>query len=189
MTSPNSLEKIIPQSLASLFQCAQIQHSGLLGIRTPFQYPDGGIVDIYVEPRPNARGEYEVIDMGDAMLFLSMHTPEGEPSPFQLSFADETCLTIGIEAEHDILKAKAADMDHIAAAVMNEEVRADQTVNPNTRVITAPRRAARLKHRSALLPYADLDGNNRSTMSGKIEKLHPPTMRPPLDQKTNQRSK
>ena len=119
MTSPNSLEKIIPQSLASLFQCAQIQHSGLLGIQTPFQYPDGGIVDIYVEPRPNARGEYEVSDMDDAMLFLSMHTPDGEPSPFQLSFADETCLTIGIEAEHDILKAKAADMDHIAAAVLN----------------------------------------------------------------------
>ena len=80
---------------------------GLLRIRTPFQFPDGGIVDIYVEPRPNARGEYEVSDMGDAMLFLSMHTPEGEPSPLHISLAEEICSTIGVHTEHGLLKAKA----------------------------------------------------------------------------------
>lgn len=118
MTSPNSLEKSIPQSLASLFQCAQIPHSGLLGIRTPFQYPDSGIIDIYVEPRPDAEGEYEVSDMGDAWLFLSLHTPEGEPSPLQIGLADEICSTIGVHTEHGILKAKAASRNHIAAAIL-----------------------------------------------------------------------
>ena len=118
MTSTNSLEKIVPQSLGSLFQCAQIQHSGLLGIRTPFQYPDGGIVDIYVEPRPNAEGEYEVSDMGDAWHFLSIHTPEGEPSPLQIGLAEEICSTIGVQTEHGLLKAKAAGRYHTAAAVL-----------------------------------------------------------------------
>lgn len=118
MLSPNSLENIIRQNLPSLFQCAQIPHSGLLRIPTPFQYPDGGIVDIFVEPRPNAEGEYEVSDMGDAWLFLSIHTPEEEPSPLQISLADEIRSTIGVEEEHGLLKAKAASREHIAAAVL-----------------------------------------------------------------------
>lgn len=118
MTSTNSLETIIQQSLASLFQCAQIPHSGLLRIRTPFQYPDGSVVDIFVEPRPDAEGEYAVSDMGDAWLFLSIHTPEGEPSPLQIRLADEIRSTIGVEEEHGLLKAKASGRDRITAAVL-----------------------------------------------------------------------
>lgn len=56
--------------LPSLFECL-MEPEGVVRIRTPLLYPDGGYVDVFVVQRDE---EYVVTDYGDALGWLRMES-------------------------------------------------------------------------------------------------------------------
>lgn len=113
-----SLEETLQRHLAARFQTSRIPHSGLLRIRTPFQYPDGEAIDVYIEPASGTRDDYEVSDMGDAGRHLAMNAAEGKPTPRQLAAAAGICRSSGTTLDADIIKTGAAGKEQIPSAVL-----------------------------------------------------------------------
>ena len=63
-------------------------------MRTPFMYPDGDIVDIFVIERD---GSYIFTDYGEALGWLGMQSDRGRLSDNQRRLVDDVCLTLGVE--------------------------------------------------------------------------------------------
>jgi hypothetical protein len=66
----------------------------MIRVRTPFLYPDGGIIDLFVLERD---GRIEVTDFGEALGWLRLQSPGGQLSPKQKRLVEDVCLTLGIE--------------------------------------------------------------------------------------------
>lgn len=76
-----------------LFECSPAPREGIR-VRTPFLYPDGGIIDVFVLERQN---RVEVTDFGEALGWLRMQSPRGQLSPKQRRLIEDVCLTLGVE--------------------------------------------------------------------------------------------
>ena len=61
--NPSDLCHSLRESLPGLFACA-VAPRAAVRVRTPFMYPDGDIVDVFVEERG---AEYVVTDYGEAL--------------------------------------------------------------------------------------------------------------------------
>jgi hypothetical protein len=76
-----------------LFVCGPGAKEGVR-VRTPFLYPDGGVIDVFVIPRD---GRFEVTDFGEALGWLRMQSVGGQLSPKQRRMVEDVCLTLGVE--------------------------------------------------------------------------------------------
>jgi len=76
-----------------LFVCSPGAKEGVR-VRTPFLYPDGGVIDVFVLPRD---GRFEVTDFGEALGWLRMQSVGGQLSPKQRRMVEDVCLTLGVE--------------------------------------------------------------------------------------------
>jgi len=76
-----------------LFECSPAPREGIR-VRTPFLYPDGGIIDVFVLERG---GCIEVTDFGEALGWLRMQSVRGQLSPKQKRLIEDVCLTLGVE--------------------------------------------------------------------------------------------
>ncbi len=63
-------------------------------MRTPFLYPDGDYIDVFVVERD---GGLEVTDYGEALGWLQMQLRNDQLSPKQRRLLDDVCLTLGVE--------------------------------------------------------------------------------------------
>lgn len=59
-----------------LFECSPAPRQGIR-VRTPFLYPDGGVIDVFVIER---QGYVEVTDFGEALGWLRMQSVGGQLS-------------------------------------------------------------------------------------------------------------
>lgn len=75
------------------FECSSAPRQGIR-VRTPFLYPDGSIIDVFVLERG---GRIEVTDFGEALGWLRLQSPGGRLSPKQRRLVEDVCLTLGIE--------------------------------------------------------------------------------------------
>lgn len=66
MTEPISDQ--LAGSLSSLFECSATER-GAVRVRTPFLYPDGGVIDVFVGQRDAG---FTVTDFGEALGWLRM---------------------------------------------------------------------------------------------------------------------
>ncbi|MFQ3639918.1 MAG: DUF1828 domain-containing protein [Chloracidobacterium sp.] len=82
---------------SSLFECSPAPKEGVLRVRTPFMYPDGGVIDVFVLPRD---GGFEVTDFGEALGWLRMQSVRGHLSAKQYRLVQDICLTLGVEFFH-----------------------------------------------------------------------------------------
>ncbi len=93
MLSPENLCEELGKGLSTLFQCSPAPQKGIR-VRTPFMYPDGGIVDVFVDR--DAHG-YLVTDFGDALGWLRNQTIKGSLTPRQRRLIDDVVLTLDVE--------------------------------------------------------------------------------------------
>lgn len=81
------------EDASPLFECSPGAKEGVR-LRTPFLYPDGGVIDVFVLQRD---GRLEVTDFGEALGWLRMQSVGGQLSPKQRRMIEDVCLTLGIE--------------------------------------------------------------------------------------------
>lgn len=63
-------------------------------VRTPFWYPDGGIIDLFVRERG---GVVSVTDLGEALGWLKLQSVAGKRSPKQDRLLHDVCQTLGVD--------------------------------------------------------------------------------------------
>jgi hypothetical protein len=96
-----------------LFECNPAPQEGVR-VRTPFLYPDGGIIDVFVLPRD---GHLEVTDFGEGLGWLRMQSVGGQLSPKQRRMVDDVCLTLGVELFRGQLMLRC-ETDTVSQAVV-----------------------------------------------------------------------
>lgn len=82
----------VKRGLSALFSCAEIR--GRIRIRTPFLYPDGEVVDLFLLQDD---GRVSVTDFGETTRWLKQQTSALRRTPNQLRLIQDVCLTLGIE--------------------------------------------------------------------------------------------
>ena len=87
-----TLRDSISEHLSAMFQCSDMD--GRVRIRTPFSYPDGDVVDLYVKQQ-NDGGV--VSDLGESSAWLRMQSSSLRRSPKQSALIEDVCRTLGIE--------------------------------------------------------------------------------------------
>ncbi len=105
---------VLRASLGELFECSETPR-GFVRVRTPFFYPDGGVIDLFVIRRD---GRLDVTDFGEALGWLRLQTPSGRRSPKQDSLVQDVCLTLGVELFKGQLVMRCKAPDDLAVAVM-----------------------------------------------------------------------
>lgn len=104
---------MIDASLSELFEDVTTQ-GGAAQVLTPMLYPDGGVVDVYIE---KALYDYLVTDYGDALSWLLMQSDSGKLSPTQGSRLDEILLAQGVEMANGELQLRCGDPGSLGEAV------------------------------------------------------------------------
>ena len=82
----------LQSGLGELF--AVSPRDGLLRVRTPFWYPDGGVVDVFVKERD---GKFTLSDLGEALGWLRSQSLSGRRTPRQQKLVQDVCVTQGVE--------------------------------------------------------------------------------------------
>ena len=105
---------LIAAQLGSLFQCSMTSR-GYTRVRTPFYYPDGGIVDLFLV---GTGGRQMITDFGEALGWLGSQSPKGRRTPKQDKLVQDVCLTHGVELYRGQLTARLASQDQLADMVI-----------------------------------------------------------------------
>ena len=78
--------------LGTLFECKP--HKEFVHVRTPFLYPDGGIIDVFVQLHDV---RFTVTDLGEALGWLRLQSVSAQRSPKQQRLLQDICMTLGVE--------------------------------------------------------------------------------------------
>jgi hypothetical protein len=87
--------------MGSMFTCAQVNE--YTRIRTPFLYPDGDIIDVFLQDK---NGQLTLTDLGETIRWLKMQTLAPKRSPKQNQLIQDVCLTHGVEFFRGMLNAR-----------------------------------------------------------------------------------
>jgi len=87
----------------------------LFRIRTPFWYPDGGVVDIFVKDHGTT---FTLTDLGEALGWLRMQTLANRRSPKQQKLIQDICTTQGVELFKGQLTLRCDDPERFSQAVI-----------------------------------------------------------------------
>jgi len=84
-------------------------------IRTPFLYPDGDVIDLFVR---EGNGVATVSDLGETLRWLKMQSLSPRRSQRQQKLVEDACLNHGIELYRGMLMARVRAGDDLASVVM-----------------------------------------------------------------------
>lgn len=98
--------------LAIFFACQE--ENGRLKITTPFLYPDGDYIDLYLIETPT--GPY-LTDLGETMGYLADHDISPRQSPKRRQIINDVLLTQGVELFRGELRVPLDDWDKSAWAI------------------------------------------------------------------------
>lgn len=105
--------EILGQSLGALFTCSRV--NGLTRVRTPFLYPDGDVIDLFVQEQ---NGSVTITDLGETMRWLRSQSISPRRSPKQTKLIEDVCLNHGLEFFRGMLLARVKPGDNFAAVAM-----------------------------------------------------------------------
>lgn len=105
--------EILGQSLGALFTCSQV--NGFTRVRTPFLYPDGDVIDLFVQEQ---NGSVTITDLGETMRWLRSQSISPRRSPKQTKLIEDVCLNHGLEFFRGMLLARVKPGDDFAAVAM-----------------------------------------------------------------------
>lgn len=83
----------VRSGLPELFWCLPAPENAVR-VRTPFYYPDGGIIDVFILP---TRQGWKVTDFAQALGWLRDQLPGMRLSEKQKRLVQDICLTLGVE--------------------------------------------------------------------------------------------
>jgi uncharacterized protein DUF1828 len=104
--------KIIAETLGSLFHCEQVNE--YVRIRTPFMYPDGDSVDLYLREHG---ASLTLTDLGEALQWLWTHQVSERRTKRQELLVQEIATRAGVEVFRDMLIVRLRDPQQMAQAV------------------------------------------------------------------------
>jgi len=108
-----SICETLRAGVGELFQCENV--GGYLRIRTPYLYPDGDYIDVFVKEQGD---ELTITDLGETTRWLRMQTVAMRRSPKQRQLIEDACLTHGLEFYRGMLLARcSADEKDLSATV------------------------------------------------------------------------
>jgi len=91
------------------------ERGGFLRVRTPFWYPDGGVVDVFVKERD---GKFTLTDLGEALGWLRNQSLSGRRSPRQQKLDQDVCLTQGVEFFKGQLVLRCEDLTRLSDGIV-----------------------------------------------------------------------
>ncbi|HNR55961.1 MAG TPA: DUF1828 domain-containing protein [Flavobacteriales bacterium] len=103
----------INASLGQQFMCSDV--NGFTRIRTPFLYPDGDVIDVFLKDRD---GILSVSDMGEGLNWLRMQTPAKRRSPKQNKLVEDVRKTLGLELFKGALVARVRPGEDLTPVVI-----------------------------------------------------------------------
>lgn len=105
-------EKIAAQ-LGSMFVCSTVdQH---VRIRTPFLYPDGDVIDVYLVEQ---NGKMALTDFGESLRWLRSQSSSMKKTPKQKMFVHDVCMTHRAELQNGMLLVRLESINALADAVI-----------------------------------------------------------------------
>lgn len=102
----------VTEKLGAMYECSE--HGNLLRIRTPFWYPDGGLVDIFIKQNGDT---FTLSDLGESSGWLRLQTLSGKRSPKQQRLIQDVCLTLGVEFYKGQLMMRCNDINKLPETV------------------------------------------------------------------------
>jgi len=106
----NEICQQISAGLGSFLQCAEV--NGFTRIRTPFFYPDGTVIDLFVREQ---EGSLIVSDLGETNRWLEMHALSEKRTAKQLLLIEGVRSSLGVDIFGGAIEARA-NPDELAAA-------------------------------------------------------------------------
>ena len=110
--NPSACE-ILGQGLGALFTCSEV--NGYTRIRTPFLYPDGDVIDLFVKEQ---NGCVTITDLGETLRWLRAQSISPRRSPKQNKLIEDVCLNHGLEFFRGMLLARVKPGDNFAAITL-----------------------------------------------------------------------
>lgn len=104
---------VLGRTLGRLFVCTP--HGDYQRIRTPYLYPDGDHIDLFVKEATD--GSIEVSDLGETTRWLRMQTLAPRRSAKQEALLDDIKLTHNVESFKGMLVARCRSGDDFAAVL------------------------------------------------------------------------
>lgn len=104
---------VLNARLGELFSCSSMD--GHTRIRTPFLYPDGDVIDLFVREGNDVA---TVSDLGETLRWLKMQSLSPRRSQRQQKLVEDVCLNHGIELYRGMLMARVRAGDDLASVVM-----------------------------------------------------------------------
>ncbi len=89
----------IADTIGQLYTCTEV--NGLVRIRTPYLYPDGDVIDLYLKPETQT-----LTDHGETLRWLDMQTVSQSLSKKQKFFLQDIQITYSIELFKGMLVTK-----------------------------------------------------------------------------------
>lgn len=111
---PASLHEFLQGTLGESFECSLTQLRAVQ-VRTPFLYPDGDLIDVFVEPRDSC---FLVTDYGETWGQIQMQSFSDELSWDQERMGKKICKRWGIELDRGHLALLVGDSARIGDAVL-----------------------------------------------------------------------
>ena len=99
--------------LSTMCECSPAPQ-GAVRVRTPFLYPDGDLIDVFVEVRD---GEYRVTDYGEALGWLWLQSSSERLTGNQSRMADDICTTLGVELNRGQVSLRSGGATDLGAAI------------------------------------------------------------------------
>lgn len=112
MTPQDLVSSVAP--LGALY-VATTTARGQLRVRTPFFYPDGGVVDVFLWQSADG---ITVSDLGESLGWLRLQTVGGKRSPKQSKLVADVCMTLGVDSVQGQLQRFCSDATTVADAVL-----------------------------------------------------------------------
>lgn len=107
-----SLCQDVAQGMGELFTCSQMD--GQVRIRTPYLYPDGDVIDLFLREKTEPA---TLTDLGETLRWLRMQTVSLNRSPKQKQLIEDICMTHGVEFFRGMLLVRLRSRDQISSAV------------------------------------------------------------------------
>ena len=110
---PVGLREFLQEVLGPNFECS-VTHLEAVQVRTPFLYPDGDLIDVYIESQDS---RYLITDYGETWGQVQVQSFSDKFSWEQKRYAEKICKRWGIALNRGHLVVLVGDKEHIRDAV------------------------------------------------------------------------
>ncbi len=110
----NRICQKLGEQMGALYECGE-KSDGLLQIRTPFMYPDGDYVDLYLR---QGAGSATLTDYGETLRWLEMQSGALQITSKRRRLINDVCMTQGVEFFQGALVSRLESEDEIAQSVV-----------------------------------------------------------------------